>query len=243
MRRKEAQKRAGVVPILLAGCVGYLLGNAHIAAFRSTDLTALSAAQFCRAAFSAGMERRHAGDRLAPAHSRDEGARAAIRGCRRHLDKCARGGIRDVQPAADHGASSRPGYDVASDIPDRVGGRHLAGIADERAFAGRAVGPAAGHAANHAACHVVVDAVANAGAEIQSRGSAARAGTEGRSGPASARQRPGGAGYMLNDTQIASIKERLHLTPDQERCGPRSKPRCATLPMRGRSKRADAALR
>ena len=29
-----------------------------------------------------------------------------------------------------------------------------------------------------------------------------------------------GAGYMLNDTQIASIKERLHLTPDQEQMWP-----------------------
>ena len=28
------------------------------------------------------------------------------------------------------------------------------------------------------------------------------------------------AGYMLNDTQIASIKERLHLTPDQEQMWP-----------------------
>jgi len=35
--------------------------------------------------------------------------------------------------------------------------------------------------------------------------------------PAHRQQRPG---FMLNDAQIASIKERLHLTPDQERMWP-----------------------
>src|SRR5271156_4993324 len=43
MRRKKAPKRVGVVSILLAGSVGYLLGSAHITAFRSADLSAAEA--------------------------------------------------------------------------------------------------------------------------------------------------------------------------------------------------------
>jgi hypothetical protein len=35
-----------------------------------------------------------------------------------------------------------------------------------------------------------------------------------------ARRRPERPGYILNDAQIASIKERLHLTPDQEQMWP-----------------------
>ncbi len=38
--------------------------------------------------------------------------------------------------------------------------------------------------------------------------------------PAAQRRPPKGPDYMLNDAQIASIKERLHLTPDQERMWP-----------------------
>src|ERR1700722_3450578 len=43
MRQRKAPKRGRVVPILLAGSVGYLLGSAHITAFRSTDLSAAEA--------------------------------------------------------------------------------------------------------------------------------------------------------------------------------------------------------
>jgi hypothetical protein len=43
-------------------------------------------------------------------------------------------------------------------------------------------------------------------------------------------------GFVLNEGQIASIKERLHLTPGQQ-----SKPRCAISPMRDRAPDTGAA--
>ncbi len=43
MRREKTRKRGRVIPVLLAGGIGYLIGNAHIAAFRSTDLSAAEA--------------------------------------------------------------------------------------------------------------------------------------------------------------------------------------------------------
>src|ERR1700722_2707568 len=43
MRRQKALKRGRIVPILLAGSVGYLLGSAHITAFRGTDVSAAEA--------------------------------------------------------------------------------------------------------------------------------------------------------------------------------------------------------
>ena len=254
MRRKEARKRAGVVPILLAGCAGYLLGNAHIAAFRSDGPADLSASQiFSSQTFNSQGSASQAVALRFPLEWKDASLttasllRTAATKLHAPRSPAVAGTATDARETQLAMFDPQPmvpqaGLDTshAGDVPDCVGGRCLAGTGDEGAVAGRIVGAtgAAGHSACDAAGGVV--AAANAGAEIRSRGSAARA--EGRSRAAPARQRPAG----LHPQRHA---DRQHQGAPASDAGPGADVACGRSRVTqhrlyaSRSRRADAAFR
>ncbi len=215
MRRKEAQKRAGVVPILLAGCVGYLLGNAHIAAFRSTDLTDLSAAESVALRFplewkdatlATGSLLRIAAMKLHAPRS------AAVTGTSTDVRKAefAMFSPQPMVPQAGLDTTSQATFQTAS-AEDTLPASQMSALSQ--------VAPSGLQPTMRPAMSLPTPPQMPAQ----------------KSGPAAAQPAPApkvaaaphrpvndraGAGYMLNDTQIASIKERLHLTPDQEQMWP-----------------------
>jgi hypothetical protein len=83
--------------------------------------------------------------------------------------------------------------------------------------------------------------------QLQTRPAAVRTAIETKTVVAAHRHIENRPGYMLNDTQIASIKERLHMTLDQERMWPaveaalRNVSYARTQEMRGRGVPAGAA--
>lgn len=216
MRRKEAQKRAGVVPILLAGCVGYLLGNAHIAAFRSTDLTALSAAESVALRFP--LEWKDAtlatGSLLRIAAMKLHAPRSAAAAGTSTNARAAEFAMFSPQPTtvpqAGLDTTSQATFQTAS-AEDTLPASQMSALSQ--------VAPSGLQPTMRPAMSLPTPPQMPAQ----------------KSGPAAAQPAPApkvaaaphrpvndraGAGYMLNDTQIASIKERLHLTPDQEQMWP-----------------------
>ena len=216
MRRKEAQKRAGVVPILLAGCVGYLLGNAHIAAFRSTDLTDLSAAESVSLRFP--LEWKDAtlatGSLLRTAAMKLRAPRSAA----------AAGTSTDVRAAEFAMFSPQPtmvpqaGLDTTSQATFQTASAEDALPASQMNALSQAA-PSDLQPATQPTMRPAMSLSTPPQMPAQKPGPAAA-----QPAPKVASHRPvndrAGAGYMLNDTQIASIKERLHLTPDQEQMWP-----------------------
>ena len=212
MRRKEAQKRAGVVPILLAGCVGYLLGNAHIAAFRSTDLTDLSAAESVAlrfplelkdASLATGSLLRTAAMKLhAPRSTAVVGSSTDVREA-----EFAMFSPQPMVPQAGLDTTSQATFQTASaeDTLPASGMSALSQAASSEPAPQPTMQPAV--------------SLPSPQRPVQKSGIPA---AQPAPKVAAAPHRPVNdrAGYMLNDTQIASIKERLHLTPDQEQMWP-----------------------
>jgi hypothetical protein len=215
MRRKEAHKRAGVVPILLAGCVGYLLGNAHIAAFRSTGLTDLSAAEsvalrfpleFKDASLATGSLLRTAAMKLhAPRSTAVAGSSTDVREA-----EFAMFSPQAMVPQAGLDTTSQATFQTAS--------------AEDTFPASQMSAPSQAASPEPAPQPTLRPAMSlPMPPQMPAQKSGAPA-TQPVPAPkvATALHRPVNdrAGYMLNDTQIASIKERLHLTPDQEQMWP-----------------------
>jgi len=222
MRRKEAQKRAGVVPILLAGCVGYLLGNAHIAAFRSADLTDLSAAESVALRFP--LESKDAtlatGSLLRTAATKLRAPRSAATAGTSIDVREAEFAMFSPQPTM----VPQPGLDTTSQATFQTASAEDTLPASQMNALSQA---ASSEPAAQPTMQPAVQPAMSLPTPPQIR-------TQ-KSGPAAAQPAPApkvaaaphrpvndqaGAGYMLNDTQIASIKERLHLTPDQEQMWP-----------------------
>ncbi len=220
MRRKEAQKRAGVVPILLAGCVGYLLGNAHIAAFRSTDLTALSAAESVALRFP--LEWKDAtlatGSLLRIAAMKLHAPRSAAAAGTSTNARAAEFAMFSPQPTtvpqAGLDTTSQATFQTAS-AEDTLPASQMSALSQ--------VAPSGLQPATQPTMRPAMSLPTPPQMPAQKSGPAA---AQPAPAPkvAAAPHRPvndrAGAGYMLNDTQIASIKERLHLTPDQEQMWP-----------------------
>jgi hypothetical protein len=217
MRQRKAPKRGRVVPILLAGSVGYLLGSAHITAFRSTDLSAAEAV-----ALRFPQDWKDASIATA----------AAVRtaAMKLHAPKNA-----DVA-SADVGAAVRTGNaQLALLSPEPM-------VPPSTPQAVSDAGPQAGEeqAAIQTASAEQVDTAPVPAGPMPGMSAAPPAALPqaqtASSKPALAAAPPAPApkvaavaphprindrpGYILNDTQIASIKERLHLTPDQEEMWP-----------------------
>jgi hypothetical protein len=221
MRRKSAPKRGRVVPILLAGSVGYLLGSAHIPALRSTDLSAAEsvALRFPQdwkdASVATGAAIRTAALKLrgqksvvvasADIANADVGSANITNVMATTSD--TRRALLSPQPLVPRpvsdGATQQADQDTqatmqiaSAEQPDAVPAPGVSLV--PQAAPSRAQAPAAKSAA-----------VASPPAPAQKVATIAP------------HPRPNDRpGYMLNDTQIASIKDRLHLTPDQEEMWP-----------------------
>ena len=219
MRRKEAQKRAGVVPILLAGCVGYLLGNAHIAAFRSTDLTALSAAESVALRFP--LEWKDA--------TLATGSLLRIAAMKLHAPRSAAAAGTSTNARAAEFAMFSP---QPTTVPQA--GLDTTSQATFQTASAEDTLPASQMSALSQVAPSGLQPPAPTMRPAMSLPTPPQMPAQ-KSGPAAAQPAPApkvaaaphrpvndraGAGYMLNDTQIASIKERLHLTPDQEQMWP-----------------------
>jgi hypothetical protein len=200
-----SHKIVRVVPILLAGCAGYLLGSAHIEAFRATDLSAAEAVAMRfpqdvrNASLTTAVALRSAATKLRPQTSANVAdASGPLRDAQRallepmpSLPTMAQAGQGLTAPARVQMASAEDGDISAPTVLDTVAqtaSRSSAPLVTQKPAPSAAVAAAqAPKVAALAPHHPAVE------------------------------QRPG---YMLNDAQIASIKERLHLTPDQEQMWP-----------------------
>lgn len=217
MRRKEARKRAGVVPILLAGCVGYLLGNAHIAAFRSADVTDLSAAESVAlrfplelkdASLATGSLLRTAAMKLrGPRSAAVAGASVAGTSTDVRQAEFAIFSPQPMVPQAGLDTTSQATYQTAS-AEDTLPASQM-NMPSQAASSELPVSPD-----THSA---IQQAVSTPPSQMPSPKSVAVAPKIAAAPHRPVNERPG---YMLNDTQIASIKDRLHLTPDQEQMWP-----------------------
>jgi hypothetical protein len=217
MRRKKAQQRARAVPVfvpvLLAGCVGYLLGNAHIEAFRSGDSSAADtvASRFPQEWKDAS--RATAALFLTAAMKIDaaKSAVAAAPATARHAQQVALFSPQPMMPQADRDAALQPTIQTAS-AEDADISTASAGVS-AMLQAAQPQAPAQAPVSASAPVAVPTPAAKPAAAAVP----AAKAAAAATAVHHPANDRPG---YILNDAQIASIKERLHLTPGQEEMWP-----------------------
>lgn len=215
MRRRQAplgerapvvsHKIVRVVPILLAGCVGYLLGNAHIGDFHGTDLSAAEAVALRfpqdvrNASVTTAVALRSAATKV---HSQGSAivadASAPLRDAQRALlepmpimPTMVRADQNVIAPAQVQMASAEDAGTFPVTVPDAV-----------TSTAARSLVPAPAQKPVPSAA-VAAPPVPKVAVVTPRR--------------LAVEQRPG---YVLNDAQIASIKERLHMTPDQDQMWP-----------------------
>jgi hypothetical protein len=190
MAKNVALRRGRLVPLLVAGSIGYLLGNWHVTALRSTDS---SASQTIALRFPHDWK-----------NTRTTAMASSVA-----MDAIASGNV--VSAAAD---SAMDDAQAALLNPEP-----MVAIAS----VGQAVVPQA--ALQTASAEDVVPAptaapsqptAAPGNSEIKRTHAAAEA----RPIAAAERRRVDRPGFVLDDAQIASIKRRLNLTPDQERMWP-----------------------
>jgi len=218
MRRRQAplgervpvvsHKIVRVVPILLAGCVGYLLGSAHIEAFQATDLSAAEAVAMRfpqdvrNASLTTAVALRSAATKLRPQSS----ANVAD----------ASGPLRDAQRALLEPMPSLPTMAQAGQGLAASARMQMASAEDGDMSAPTVLNTVAQTAWRSSAPPVTQKPTPSAAVAAPPAPQAPKVAAGAPRHPA-VEQRPG---YMLNDAQIASIKERLHLTPDQEQMWP-----------------------
>jgi hypothetical protein len=198
-----------VVPVLLAGCIGYLLGSAHIEAFRVTDISAADsvALRFPQDWKGASLT-----------------AVTALRttAIKFHPQKPAN--VADASAAAQPSAVAPQEQLALLDPAPTVPQSNLEATADTtlqarvQTASADNTDPSVATAlsAQQPAPTVPQKPVQSSAIALSPSGPAAKvAAAPPRHPPAN--ERPG---YILNDAQIASIKVRLHLTPDQEEMWP-----------------------
>ena len=209
----SSHKIVRVVPILLAGCVGYLLGSAHIEAFRATDLSAAEAIALRfpqdvkNASLTTAVALRSAAANVHAKTSADVAAALAP--------------MRDAQRALlEPMPASKPMMPTMAQASQDIAapGRVQMASAEDAGMSGTTVLNTVAQAASPSsspwpASPPVPKPAPSAAVAVPQAAKAAAVATR-RPAP---EQRPG---YVLNDAQLASIKERLHLTPDQEQMWP-----------------------
>jgi hypothetical protein len=188
MRREKAFKRGRWLSLLLAGFIGYLLGDWHAAALRSADL---SPSQNVALRFPEAKADTAVADAAADIPT---GAKSAMV-------------LGDAQIAL---LSPQPM--VPEIVPPPAAQAVVTAAGPSQAAA--APLPQTTLARRSAPTSTPSRSEAKAAAPSQPR-------AELKSAPvATTSHHADRTGSMLNDAQIASIKERLHLTPDQERMWP-----------------------
>jgi hypothetical protein len=214
MRRKRVLKRGRVVSIIVAGAVGYLIGAWHTVALRGP---AVSAAQAVALRFPQDLDD-------APAATAVEKTSASAAD--------AQLALLSPQPMASQAGSSQagPAQSVAVQVPaatsiageiDAVPVRDQAAL--QRPVQRMASLPAHEMTARETrAMQSAAEAQAAEAKAAEAKTAEAKA-VEAKlaeAKAAAARRHAERPGFMLNDAQIASIKDRLHMTPDQEQMWP-----------------------
>jgi hypothetical protein len=207
-----SHKIVRVVPILLAGCVGYLLGSAHIGAFQAADISAAEAIALRfpqdvrNASQTTAVALRSAATKIRPQSAASlvsanvADASAPMRDAQRALLEPMPGLPTMAQADPDLGTPARVQM-ASAEVGDMSAPTVLNTVAQT---APRSLLPAQKPAASAAVAAPPAAAPAPKLAAVAPRHPPVE-------------QRPG---YVLNDAQIASIKERLHLTPGQEEMWP-----------------------
>jgi len=192
MRRRKTLKRGRLVPVLIAGGIGYLIGGWQTAALRSTDP---SAAQSVALRFPQDWNGASVATKLS--------ARSAAT-----MNVSATGAAAVAQ--------------LALFSPEPMVPTPVRPAAPQQATAADASQTVAQPAVQTAALEITGPSPAPAPAAREpARSSAATQQTsESRPAAVAARRRADRPGYLLDDAQIASIKRRLNMTPDQERMWP-----------------------
>jgi hypothetical protein len=184
MAQNRSLKRGRVVPILVAGGIGYLLGGWHVTALRSTDVSPSQSVvqRFPREWDDAQALKAAAEPATAEGDMADNGNAQSV--------------LLSPEPMI-----PRPVTEQAS--PPQAAGLPASGEAPAPAPDAAPQAPPTPGAAQNASDTKPVLKVR----EIK---------------PAAAltNRRTDRPGYVLNDAQIANIKRRLNLTPDQERMWP-----------------------
>lgn len=184
MRRKRAFKRGRLIPVLLAGVAGYLIGAWHVApspsAFSATDSVAQ---RFPREA-----------DTVSPVFSATDAPSAATALAAAGAARKAQLALFNPEPMV---ATTSP---RVSPAPDTAETRPAS---PQNAISAPLPGEPAATSA-------------------PATGAVPAAGPVSAAKPAVAVHHAASArpGYMLNDAQIASIKQRLNLTPEQQQMWP-----------------------
>jgi len=189
MQRRKTRKRGRMVPVLIVGGIGYLIGGWQTAALRSTDPSAAQsvALRFPQDWNAASLAMKSSAP--PPATTKVNAANAATN---------AQLALFSPQPM------------VPQAIPSAV----------SPAAADDASQTAAQPAAQTAALEIASPLPAPAAREPARPPSAAPQLSEAKPATVAARHRADRPGYLLDDAQIASIKRRLNMTPDQERMWP-----------------------
>jgi hypothetical protein len=210
MRRIKASKRGRLVPILVAGGVGYLIGAWPTAGLRSTDL---SAAETVAQRFPQTWNDAPAGaSALAVSTSSGPVSSVAISSAGMNSAPMT-GGVQfallSPEPMVPQvNRQTPPQAAVQTAALEQMGPAPAATDAKTAEIKAAEVKAAAAKAAEAKAAEAKAAALNEA--KI----------AEAKAAAAAARRRANRPGYMLDDAQIASIKERLNLTPDQERMWP-----------------------
>jgi zinc resistance-associated protein len=200
MRRKQALWGRWAVPVLVAGFVGYLVVGWYPSASHNREL---SAAQTVALRF--------------PQDSADDIVSSVMSASIAQTNQ-AQPSLLDPQPMAPSASAAPASIRAAAADDTQVVGPpmqlHMAAL-DQPARA-----PVVGASAQQASSPAAQPSAAKpASAPRQSIASAAQAKVAQLAAAAhrALNERPG---FLLNDAQIASIKQRLHLTPDQEEMWP-----------------------
>jgi hypothetical protein len=190
MRRKKAVRRGRAVPILIAAGVGYLIGSWNAALVRSGEASGSQTAAQTIALRFPQMLGAAPVTLLAASYQPPAATNAAT------IMEHARLALFDPQPMLPASAVAAPAQAAAADTASEPPPEQTADISPL---------PPAEHAAEVAAPIVPKPGEVTSAAKPR---------------PAPERRQAKRPGYPLNDAQIADIKRRLHLTPDQEQMWP-----------------------
>jgi hypothetical protein len=192
MRRKKAVRHGRAVPILIAAGVGYLIGSWNAALVRSGEASgSQTAAQTIALRFPQALGAAPV-TLLAASYQPPAATNAA------KIMEHARLALFDPQPMLPASAVAAPAQPAAADTAN-------ASEPPSEQTADISPVPPAEHAPEVAAPIVPKPSGVTSAAKPH---------------PAPERRQVKRPGYLLNDTQIADIKRRLHLTPDQEQMWP-----------------------
>jgi hypothetical protein len=208
MRRGRALRRARWLSLLAAGIVGYAIGNWHAIALRAVGLTASQ---------SIALRFPEPSDEPSPADALPE---APLRATNAIILGDTSAVLLSPAPMI-ASAVQKPFIQQApaSQTPPSQGQAPIR-VASAGDVALPAAAPVASAAATRrvpaAALEAKADTKVDAKPEVRTAGVAPRPEGKGEEGARPAKRRV----FVLNDAQIASIKGRLHLSPDQEQMWP-----------------------